>query len=130
VSADSDNGTQAALELFDLDGVDDLEAFSAFVDEMRGHRGRQNAIPSSGLSEQVFGHPDGTSTIRDWKQVAVHQLGLPVAYSRGEGYYVIESREELETVKNYYYKRITSMKDTVRAYEEAINGHYRREVRD
>jgi hypothetical protein len=123
------NGTQAALDLFELDGVRDLELFSEFVDVMRRHhRGREKAIPSAYLSRLLFGHPDGKSTIRDWKQVALHQLGLPIAYERGAGYYVVETEAELEDVLDYYYKRITSMKDSARAYEEAVTGSHTRRI--
>jgi len=128
MSAETD-GTQAALELFDLSGIDELDAFAAFVDEMRTyHVGADNAIQSGQLAEQFLGDADRTSTIRDWKQAALQQLGLPIAYAHGRGYYVVDTEDELEDALDRFYKEISQRKETAEALERAYLGTQRRSI--
>lgn len=112
-------GTQAALDLFDLDGPDDLEAFAGFVDAMRrDHNGRDNAIPARVLADEF---QKGTTTIRDWKQLAVKELGLPIASSQ-DGYFVIQTEQELERERDSLLSEAATLTQTARQLDQAYYG--------
>lgn len=111
--------TQAALELFQLDGPDDLDAFARFVDIMRrDHNGRDNAIPTRVLADEL---DKNTTTIRDWKQVAVKQLGLPIGSSQ-HGYFVIQTEDELEKECDSLYAEAATLVETGHDLERAYYG--------
>lgn len=115
-------GTIDALQLFGLEGPDDLDAFARFIDAMRrDHQGRENAIPAHVLADEFS---KGTTTIRDWKQVAVKELGLPIGSSQ-DGYFVIQSDDELERERESLLQEAATLTQTARQLDRAYYGRPR-----
>jgi DNA-binding transcriptional regulator YhcF (GntR family) len=57
----------------------------------RNHRGRENAVSSKDLAERV---PVAATTVRDLIPQIRREEDLPIG--SGNGYYIIENREELQ----------------------------------
>jgi len=116
---DAHASTRDALRLFDLPDISSLRKFARFVDILRWHHhGRDNAIPVSQIADQV-GMSD--TTLKDWKQVAIAELGLPIV-SCQDGYFIAESEQELERARDSHLSAAATHAETARQLDRAFYG--------